>query len=78
MAGTGDGWHLTGAWGNNGTFMMTACSTDRNTQNGFYCNATGSYTPVMLTNCRFNRDGRNGEAAAVLMPGCRSPPRPSR
>lgn len=58
--GTGDGWHLTGAWGNNSTFMMTACSTDRNTQNGFYCNATGSFTPIILTGCRFNRDGRNG------------------
>ena len=57
--GTGDGWHLTGAWGNNGTFMMTACSTDRNQKNGFYCDATGSFTPVMLANCRFNRDGRN-------------------
>ena len=57
--GTGDGWHLTGVWNNTGTFTMTACSTDRNTQNGFYCDATGSFSPVMLSNCRFNRDGRN-------------------
>ena len=46
--GTGDGFHLTGAW-NTGTaaggFTMAGCSTDRNTQNGFYCNATG-YAPV--------------------------------
>jgi hypothetical protein len=62
--GTGDGFHLTGAW-NTGTasggFTMTGCSTDRNQQNGFYCNATG-YAPVIATNCTFRRDGRNSKS----------------
>ena len=43
--------HLTGAWNTgtgSGPFTMTACSTDRNQQNGFYCNATGT-APVRLT-----------------------------
>jgi hypothetical protein len=62
--GTGDGFHLTGAW-NTGTgsggFTMTGCSTDRNQHNGFYCDASGA-APVILTGCTFRRDGRNGAA----------------
>jgi Pectate lyase superfamily protein len=62
--GTGDGFHLTGAW-NTGTgsggFTMTGCSTDRSQHNGFYCDATGT-APVILTGCTFRRDGRNGGA----------------
>lgn len=61
--GTGDGFHLTGSWNTgtgSGPFTMTGCSTDRNQQNGFYCDATGK-APVIVANCMFRRDGRNSK-----------------
>jgi hypothetical protein len=58
----GDGFHFTGSW-NTGTGSggaeFTGCSTDRNTQNGLYADATG-IAPLIFTGCTFRRDGRNG------------------
>lgn len=69
--GTGDGWHLTGAWNTgtgSGPFLMTGCSSDRNQQNGFFCSATGN-APVMLANCMFRRDGRNSKTGGGSFAG---------
>lgn len=61
-AGNGkDGFHLNGTWATgtgSGGMSFVGCSTDRNDNNGFSVNVTGT-VPVIVSGCRFRRDGRN-------------------
>jgi hypothetical protein len=54
--GTGYGFRLTG---NNGSFQMTNCSTDRMTKSGFYFNFNDTRHVLMVNNCYARRDGFN-------------------
>ena len=53
---TGYGFRLQG---NNGSFQMTNCSTDRMTKSGFYCNFNNTRHVLILNNCYARRDGVN-------------------
>lgn len=56
-----NGWYLTGSWGTgtgSGGAVWTACSTDRNDQNGILIDATGS-SPMIFNGLNLRRDGRN-------------------
>ncbi|MFJ8699469.1 right-handed parallel beta-helix repeat-containing protein [Streptomyces ardesiacus] len=58
----GDGFWITGAWGNwpgSGSMTMSACSTDRNGFNGVKVDATGN-GPFIINALQTRRDGRNG------------------
>jgi hypothetical protein len=59
------GFHVTGSWGTNpggsGGAVFTGCTTDRNTQNGVYVDATGT-TPITFNGLMLRRDGRNGDS----------------
>lgn len=53
----GHGWYLTGT--SYGNTVLSACSTDRNQQDGVHIDATGKQ-PIVLSGCSLRRDGRNG------------------
>jgi hypothetical protein len=54
----GHGFHLMG--GRLPNVVFTGCSTDSNNWSGFKADAGGGYGAIMLSGCRFGRDGRNG------------------
>nr|GID82003.1 hypothetical protein Ade03nite_09270 [Actinoplanes derwentensis] len=55
------GWYISSNWGSNnaaGGAMWVNCSTDRNTQDGWYVASTGT-PPMLFSNIYCRRDGRN-------------------
>lgn len=57
------GWYITSNWGTgtgSGGALFQGCSTDRNTQNGFLIDATGS-SPLVFNGLLLRRDGRNAK-----------------
>jgi hypothetical protein len=56
------GFYITGSWGTaqgSGGLIMNGCSTDRNTKDGVYIDATGS-GQIVVSGLMCRRDGRNG------------------
>lgn len=56
------GWNITESWGTSGSggsAWFIGCSSDRNTQDGWYIDATGN-SPLIFTGTVCRRDGRNG------------------
>ena len=56
------GFYITGSWGTgqgSGGLSMNGCSTDRNTKDGVYIDATGS-GQIVVSGMMCRRDGRNG------------------
>jgi hypothetical protein len=52
----GNGWYLTGS--TYGNVVLSACSTDRNTQHGILIDSTG-HQPILLNGITLRRDGGN-------------------
>jgi hypothetical protein len=64
------GFYFTGAipiGGGFGALTVNACSTDRNTRDGFYIDTTGG--SISLNGIRAERDGRNGNAGGGAYAG---------
>jgi hypothetical protein len=58
------GWNITENWatsGSGGSAWFVGCSTDRNTQDGVYIDASGN-SPLIFTGMVCRRDGRNANA----------------
>lgn len=56
------GYYITGSWGTgqgSGGLLMSACSTDRNSQYGVLVDSTGN-APILIAGLMARRDGRNG------------------
>ncbi len=70
----GHGYLVQGNFGTgqgSGGMSFTGCSTDRNRFNGMHVAATGN-APLLVSNCTFRRDGRNGNTGGGDYSGFRA------